>query len=255
MANSKISQRAEQSPTQAPADRQPPSGGAPNRLVFTGIMAAANAVVVALLVIFPDVALEPGFLALVVLTPLLAGVSFALSRSGFRRRLPRPAAWTLRGALLLVVALDLLVFALPVVTSGRTAHDDRPVFTGASTAPLSATATPAPGPLTGQFIGRPGPETATGNATLGRTTNGTLVLRLENFHSANSPNVLVYLSTYASPNTRDQVISGFMVGKLTATSGEQNYTLPSTLDIAQYKSAVIYCRAFNAIFGYANLHP
>jgi hypothetical protein len=46
---------------------------------------------------------------------------------------------------------------------------------------------------------------------------------------------------------------GLEVGKLKATAGETNYTLPAGLDLGQFKAVVIYCKSFNVIFGYANL--
>jgi hypothetical protein len=49
------------------------------------------------------------------------------------------------------------------------------------------------------------------------------------------------------------VESGYQVGRLKATRGDSNYVLPDDVDASKYLAVVIYCRAFSAIFGYANL--
>lgn len=108
------------------------------------------------------------------------------------------------------------------------------------------------GPLSGDFNNQ-GAEPVSGKATLGKTSDGKLVLRFENLKSANGPDLYVYLTKDAAPTTADQIKAGFEVGKLKATEGNLNYELDSKLDISQYKSAVIYCKSFSAIFGYASL--
>ena len=42
---------------------------------------------------------------------------------------------------------------------------------------------------------------------------------------------------------------------LKGNKGNQNYALPSDIDISRYKSVVIWCRAFNIVFGYGTLRP
>jgi hypothetical protein len=42
---------------------------------------------------------------------------------------------------------------------------------------------------------------------------------------------------------------------LKGNQGNQNYDLPAGFDPAAYRSAVIWCRAFNVVFGYAPLQP
>ena len=79
------------------------------------------------------------------------------------------------------------------------------------------------------------------------------MLRLEQLNATHGPDLYVYLSAVASPSTRDQVMSGLEVGKLKATSGDLNYFPSASLDIAKYKSVVIYCKSFSVIFGFANL--
>lgn len=44
-----------------------------------------------------------------------------------------------------------------------------------------------------------------------------------------------------------------IIDRLQAYSGAQRYQIPDDIDLAQYKSAVIWCRMFNATFGAARL--
>lgn len=261
MANTRIPERA--------APRIPNNHGSPtNWGIFGVILAAAVLVAVVLIALFPNLRGNPGELALVLLTPLLAGLSVALTRSGLRRDLPQSAAWGVRGVLALVVVLDLLVFALPMFVSGPTAHDATPTFAGttatqqpaakppaATSAPTSApTTAPAPAaPRTGAFDARAGGDSVSGTAILGKTTDGQSVLRLQNLQATNGPDLYVYLAKDASPATSAQVMSGYEVGTLRATSGDSNYTLPASVDPSQYQSVVIYCKSFSVVFGFANL--
>ena len=53
-----------------------------------------------------------------------------------------------------------------------------------------------------------------------------------------------------SLNKGDYVI----LGRLKRFSGAQSYTIPKNINLADYKSAVIWCRKFNATFGAAKLN-
>ncbi len=120
----------------------------------------------------------------------------------------------------------------------------------ATAAPTSAVAKIST--LGGTFNNQ-GVEPVAGNVTLGRTTDGKTLLRFENLKSTNGPDLYVYLSKNATPTTNGQVKNGIEVGKLKAILGNSNYELDASLDLSQYKSVVVYCKSFSAIFGYANL--
>jgi hypothetical protein len=128
-----------------------------------------------------------------------------------------------------------------------------PAQTSAS-APAPATSaaqTTAASLLAGDFNNQ-GAEPVAGRAILGKSADGKIVLRLENLKSAPGPDLFVYLAKNASPDA-SQVQKGLEVGKLKATSGNLNYELGSSLDLSQYKSVVVYCKSFSAVFGFANL--
>lgn len=80
------------------------------------------------------------------------------------------------------------------------------------------------------------------------------ILRLENLATSNGPDLRVYLSaTPASSDwhgyDRDYVDLGSLKGNL----GNQNYTVPDGVDLARYRSAVIWCRQFSVGFAVAPL--
>ncbi len=73
------------------------------------------------------------------------------------------------------------------------------------------------------------------------------VLRLENFKTTNGPDLYVYLAT-------DDKVSDFVtLGKLKASSGNQNYEIPEGTDLSKYNKVLIWCKAFSVLFGTADL--
>jgi hypothetical protein len=95
---------------------------------------------------------------------------------------------------------------------------------------------------------------SSGTVLLIRLAGGGRILRLENLATSNGPDLRVYLS--AAPASadwhgydRDYVDLGALKGNL----GNQNYTLPDSVDIARYRSAVIWCRQFKVGFAVAAL--
>jgi hypothetical protein len=236
-----------------------PGAKRPSRTLFVVVMAGAVAAIPLLLLVFPNIVRNPAILALTVLTPLGVGLGLALALSSVGRAVPRQWHNALRVVVALVVAADLYVFVLPIFVAGPVRHDTVPSFAATSTpgprsTDVSATATPAPLVLAGTFVsgGQHG-DFASGTATVGATTSGTLQLALTHFAASNGPDVYVYLSREASPSTTTQVMNGYEVGKLTATSGDVLYTLPASLNLREYRSVVVYCRSFSVVFGYANL--
>lgn len=70
----------------------------------------------------------------------------------------------------------------------------------------------------------------------------------KDFSSTPGPDLFVYLSE----NVMEEGLGEFVsLGRLRSLDGEQSYALPEDLD--NYKSVVIWCRAFNTSFGGANL--
>ncbi len=103
---------------------------------------------------------------------------------------------------------------------------------------------------TGTFVGvNDGIHNAEGVAKVIRLNDGSMILRLENFKATNGPDLYVYLST-------DDSASDFMnLGRLKGNIGNQNYEIPEGIDFSKYDTVLIWCRAFNVLFGSAELRP
>jgi hypothetical protein len=72
-------------------------------------------------------------------------------------------------------------------------------------------------------------------------------LKLMNFSSSNGPDLRVYLSKEMNP------VNYIDLGPLKATGGNQLYPIGVPVDFTQYKYALIHCRQFNHLFGWALL--
>jgi len=72
-------------------------------------------------------------------------------------------------------------------------------------------------------------------------------LKLMNFCSSNGPDLRVYLSKEMYP------VNFIDLGALKATGGNQVYQLPGMPDLSQYRYALIHCRQYNHLFGWALL--
>ncbi|MBM3942766.1 MAG: DM13 domain-containing protein [SAR202 cluster bacterium] len=94
-----------------------------------------------------------------------------------------------------------------------------------------------------------------GQATIYRNTDGSLLLRLEEFRVTNGPDLHVILSTEADPKNR--FVQGnaayFDLGTLKGNIGSQNYSIPSAVNPEAIQSAVIYCLKFHVVFSVAEL--
>ena len=74
-------------------------------------------------------------------------------------------------------------------------------------------------------------------------------LALENFSTSNGPDLKVYLSKEIQP------INFINLGSLKSTAGTQLYAIPGSVNVADYKYALIHCQQYNHLFGYAQLRP
>ena len=89
---------------------------------------------------------------------------------------------------------------------------------------------------------------ANGKALLIETEPGKYTLRVEEFSVRNGPDVFVLLS----PSNGYQS-DALNLGGLKGTDGAFNYDIPAGADISLYKSAIIWCRQFDVLFGHAEL--
>jgi len=100
-----------------------------------------------------------------------------------------------------------------------------------------------------------GAHKTSGSAGIYRLPDGKRVLRLSEFETSNGPDVQVYMVAASDATDNATVTSaGFVnVGALKGNQGDQNYDLPSDLDLSKYRAATIWCRRFGVNFGTAPL--
>ncbi|TFI52736.1 electron transfer flavoprotein [Mastigocladus laminosus UU774] len=87
------------------------------------------------------------------------------------------------------------------------------------------------------------------------TENGKRYLELnESFKTSKGPDLFVILYRNETvPISGIQEKDYLKIAALQKTSGNQRYILPNNVKLVDYKSVAIWCRQFNATFGYAPL--
>jgi len=94
---------------------------------------------------------------------------------------------------------------------------------------------------------------ATGDASILKLGQ-TRFLRFENFEVENGPDLRVYLSSEPAEGDSSRFDDDFIdLGGLKGNIGDQNYRLPSGVDLERYTSAVVWCRRFSVGFAVADL--
>ncbi len=137
---------------------------------------------------------------------------------------------------------------VPVATPGPSASGLAP--TSAATPSTLIPAEFAPRVVSsGEFKGTDDFHFGRGTATLVETAPGEYRLRLADFSVRNGPDLFVYLSPAADDYTKGSL----ELGRLKATDGSFNYTLPQGGDPAHFKSALIWCKQFSHLFAVARL--
>jgi hypothetical protein len=80
-----------------------------------------------------------------------------------------------------------------------------------------------------------------GAATVQDLGNGHRILRLTDFATSNGPDVRVYLVAASDASDNESVTkAGFVeLGALKGNKGDQNYDIPSTVDLEKYRAVTI----------------
>jgi hypothetical protein len=143
---------------------------------------------------------------------------------------------------------------------GATATSEPPTATSEPPTATAVPPTPTPaGPValsSGSFTFVDNLHSATGTATIIEQPDGTRLVRLEeNFSVTFGPDLFVWLSGHPQPRssaeTQDQ---GYInLGGLQSRSGAQEYTIPADVNLDNYESVVIWCRAFSQVMSSAEL--
>ncbi len=116
-------------------------------------------------------------------------------------------------------------------------------------------AMPGPAVLTqGEFTNADFFHRGSGKATFYELADESRVLRFEDFSVTNGPGLHVILSSNSDPTGRRNIGDDYVdLGSLKGNKGNQNYDIPADIDLAQFKSVVIYCKPFHVVFSKATL--
>lgn len=104
----------------------------------------------------------------------------------------------------------------------------------------------------GMFVAAEHPTS--GNAKI-VTENGTRYLVFDqSFKSDAGPDLHVILYRDASVPVKGIAEANYVIlGRLQKVNGMQRYVIPASIKLADYGATAIWCRQFNATFGYATL--
>ncbi|HEY5641225.1 MAG TPA: DM13 domain-containing protein [Dehalococcoidia bacterium] len=147
--------------------------------------------------------------------------------------------------------------AAPTATGNQPTASPTQVPAAGTDAPTPVpTEAPTPGfephvVLQGEFEGADDFHFGEGTALLIESEPGEYVLRFEDFSVRNGPDLFVYLS----PNAGGYDDAAINLGELKGTDGAFNYDISAGTDITQYKSAIVWCKAFSVLFATATFGP
>lgn len=148
----------------------------------------------------------------------------------------------------------LLYFEPQALFLDKKVDEALPAVQAPSPAQPAAPAKPA-GPQTlssGSF--RSFEHDTSGRAKVIALGDGRRILRFEDFETSNGPDVRVYLSAAPASSDGDRFDDSYVeLGELKGNIGDQNYRIPASLDLAKYRSAVVWCKRFSVAFGAAPL--
>jgi hypothetical protein len=104
--------------------------------------------------------------------------------------------------------------------------------------------------LGGEFVAAEHPTK--GAVTIVKENGKSYVAFSDQFKSDSGPDLYVLLHRQAKPDQYKQE-DYISLGKLQQVKGSQRYMIPEDAKLADYQSVVVWCRKFNATFGYAPL--
>ena len=89
-----------------------------------------------------------------------------------------------------------------------------------------------------------------GQVTLETRGGNSFVVFGDDFSTPNGPDLVVYLTKNSDPSTRADIQEGIVLSSLKSTTGKQVYEIPNNIDLSEYNSVTIHCRAFNVPWSY-----
>ena len=145
--------------------------------------------------------------------------------------------------------------ASPLEAARMTATPSEGTAASSNAPAASNTAEPAANPYprqthAGTFVGADDFHFGRGTVWLIETSPGMYTMRFEDFSVRNGPDLFVYLTPDPAGESIDGAIN---LGELKATDGAFNYEIPPGTDVAQYASAIVWCRQFATLFAVSEL--
>ncbi|MEO5877505.1 MAG: DM13 domain-containing protein [Streptosporangiaceae bacterium] len=92
-----------------------------------------------------------------------------------------------------------------------------------------------------------------GKVKLYQQPDGSHVLRLEDLSTSNGPDLKVVLSDKPYDQVAELGPDYLTLATLKGNIGDSNYTVTAGTDLTKYKSAVIWCKRFDAVFAAISL--
>lgn len=141
-------------------------------------------------------------------------------------------------------------FAMLGISTSINASPNRPL-----TSPSGVIVAQVAALMSGEFTAAESPTTGTANIV---ESNGQTYLEIDSaFRTGDTaPDLQVLLDTVEQPPAayEDADYTRYLnLGGLQSITGEQRYPIPDFVDTSQFNSVVVWCREFNATYGYAPL--
>ncbi len=155
----------------------------------------------------------------------------------------------------ILASLSILLLSTATATAVKAESSNwqiKPTVAG-PTVFINPSVNPSVAVQSGTFVSAEKPTTGTAKIV---TENGQRYLVLDEAFSTSDqgPDLHVLLDTAQRPPQQYQNFSSYVnLGKLQKYKGTQRYPIPAAINLANYKSVVIWCRMANATFGYAPL--
>lgn len=108
--------------------------------------------------------------------------------------------------------------------------------------------------FTGMFRDADNFHKGSGQVIVHEFSSGERFLRFEDFSVTNGPDLRVLLSANSNVNDSGDLGEYIELDRLKGNKGNQNYEIPTDLDISMYGSVVIYCKPFHVVFSTAELN-
>jgi hypothetical protein len=143
----------------------------------------------------------------------------------------------------------IIIGCLAVLTIGCTNQNQTVTETPTQTATATTITTSNVKPGTFQSAAHP----TQGQVTLVQEAGKNYLEFNQDFKTDLGPDLQVILSRSENPASGVKDGNYIRIARLQKTSGSQRYALPDNVNLEEFKSVAVWCRLFNATFGYAVL--